>query len=55
MEGGKLSSKVDIITDYRYLISGNYIIFYKLDKSYVSIYRILYTKRDYIKILFSSR
>lgn len=50
--GMELSSKIDVVTDYRYLISGNYIVFYKKDDSYVSIYRILYAKRDYIKILF---
>ncbi|MGV8146510.1 MAG: type II toxin-antitoxin system RelE/ParE family toxin [Alkaliphilus sp.] len=52
MLGGELSAKVDILTNYRYLISGNYIIFYKADEKYVSIYRILYAKRDYNKILF---
>jgi addiction module RelE/StbE family toxin len=52
MLGGDLSSKVDISTDYRYLISGNYIVFYKVDNIYVSIYRILYARRDYTKILF---
>lgn len=50
--GLKLSSKIDVETNYRYLISGNYLIFYKVDKEYVSIYRILYARRDYIKILF---
>ena len=52
MLGGALSAKVDISTDYRYLISGNYIVFYKSDKEYVSIYLILYARRDYNKILF---
>lgn len=49
--GRKLSSKIGVITDYRYLISGKYIIFYKIDNIYVSIYRILYGKRDYTKLL----
>lgn len=52
MLGIELSSKIDVVTDYRYLITGNYIVFYKIDDNYVSIYRILYTRRDYIKILF---
>lgn len=50
--GIELSSKIDIVTDYRYLISGKYIIFYKIDDVYVSIYRVLYAKRDYTRILF---
>lgn len=55
MLGGLLSSKIDIPTDYRYLISGNYIMFYKADKKYVSIYRILHVSRDYNKILFKDK
>jgi len=54
MLGGSLSSKIDIITDYRYLISGNYIVFYKVDSIYISIYRIFHAKRDYLKILFNA-
>lgn len=53
--GPPLSSIVHIDTDYRFLISGKYIIFYKEDDEYVSIYRILYGARDYIKILFSDK
>lgn len=50
--GIELSSKIDVPTEYRYLICGNYIVFYKFDDVYVSIYRIVYSRRDYIKILF---
>lgn len=50
--GLELTLKIDMATDYRYIISGKYIIFYKVDESYVSIYRTLYGKRNYIKILF---
>lgn len=52
--GTPLSSKVAVKTDYRYLVSGNYIVFYKADEKYVSIYRILYGRMDYIKILFGN-
>ena len=50
--GVELSSKIDIVTDYRFLASGKYIIFYKIDDEYVYIYRILYGRRDYTRILF---
>ncbi len=50
--GVELSSKIDIATDYRFLVSDKYIIFYKVDEVYVSIFRILYVKRDYTRILF---
>ena len=55
MLGPSLSSIVRIDTDYRFLVSGKYIIFYKTENEYVSIYRILYGARDYIKILFSDK
>lgn len=50
--GKMLSNQINIDTDFRYIISGNYIIFYRVDKEYISIYRILYAGRDYLRILF---
>lgn len=50
--GTPLSSIIPIQTDYRFLVSGNYLVFYKADREYVSIYRILYGKRDYLSVLF---
>lgn len=50
--GIELSSKVEVLTDYRYLICGNHLVFYKIDDNYVSIYRILYSRREYVSILF---
>jgi plasmid stabilization system protein ParE len=38
--------------DYRYLVSGNYLIFYKIEDEYISVNRILYGRRDYLRILF---
>ena len=52
--GTELSSKINIQTDYRFIVCRNYLIFYKCDTKYVSIYRILYAKRDYLKILFTN-
>ena len=53
--GVSLSTKVSFPTDYRFLISGKYIIFYKIDEEFVSIYRILYGKRDYLKVIFKDK
>ncbi|MFG6114896.1 type II toxin-antitoxin system RelE/ParE family toxin [Halobacillus sp. MO56] len=53
--GMELKEKVELPTDYRYLICGNYLVFYKLDDEYISIYRILYSRRDYIKILLDDK
>jgi toxin ParE1/3/4 len=53
--GMSLNSKIDIPTDYRFLVSEEYIIFYKLEGKYVSIYRILNARMDYLKVLFTEK
>ena len=50
--GAPLSSVADVESDYRFLISGNYMIFYRTSGNDIYIDRILYGKRDYLKILF---
>lgn len=50
--GKKLSTVIDVETDFRYCVSGSYLIFYRVDSEYISIYRILYGRRDYARILF---
>ena len=50
--GPSLSTKVPFDTDYRFIVSGNYLVFYKVDNEYVSIYRVLYRRRDYLKVIF---
>ena len=50
--GAPLSSIIDVETDYRYLICGNYITFYRYENDTIFIIRILYKRRDYVKILF---
>ncbi len=50
--GALLSSIADIASDYRFIVSGNCIGFYRAYKSEVFIDRILYARRDYMRILF---
>ena len=50
--GTPLSSIADIESDYRFIVSGNYISFYRVYGSEVYIDRILYARRDYMRILF---
>ena len=50
--GASLAGLIGIKTDFRYLIWNNYVIFYRIDKEYASIYRILSSRQDYIRILF---
>lgn len=50
--GAALSALTDVNSDYRYLVSGNYIIFYRVTDKDVFVDRILYGRRDYMRILF---
>ncbi len=50
--GTLLSDVVGFDTNFRFVISGNYMVFYKLNNDIVYIVRILYGKRNYLNILF---
>lgn len=50
--GAPLYGKVEIQNDYRYLTSGNYLIFYRFENQEIYVVRIIYGKSDYMKILF---
>ena len=51
--GAPLNTKINIKTDYRFLVSGVYLIFYRVEGEFVSVYRVLNGVRDYLAILFS--
>lgn len=51
--GAPLSARYEDVGDYRYLVSGNYLTFYREDAENVYIDRVLYGKRDYVNLLFS--
>lgn len=50
--GAPLSSIVDIETNYRYLVCGSYIAFYRYEDDTVFIDRVLYARRNYMQSLF---
>ena len=50
--GTPLSSIADIGTDYRFLVSGNYMVFYRVQGNDVYIDRVLYGRSDYMRVLF---
>ena len=50
--GTPLSSVTDIESDYRFLTGGNYMVFYRVNGQDVYIDRVLYGRRDYLRILF---
>ena len=50
--GASLSSIADIDSDYRFIVCGNYISFYRVFGNEVYVDRVLYGRRDYMRILF---
>ncbi|MEA4970159.1 MAG: type II toxin-antitoxin system RelE/ParE family toxin [Candidatus Pelethousia sp.] len=50
--GAPLSSITGLESDYRFLVCGNYLAFYRVGESAIFVDRILYSRRDYIRILF---
>ena len=50
--GTPLSSIADVGTDYRFLVSGNYMVFFRVQGSDVYIDRVLYGRSDYMSALF---
>ena len=50
--GALLASIVNVDSDYRFIVSGNYLIFYRVSGMGVYVDRILYGRRDYLRILF---
>ena len=50
--GAPLSSVTDVESDYRFLVSGNYLAFYRAYGNTVYVERILYGRRDYLRTLF---
>ena len=50
--GTPLSSIADIGTDYRFLVSGNYMVFYRVQGNDIYIDRVLYGRSDYMSVLF---
>lgn len=50
--GASLSSIADVESDYRFLVTGSYLTFYRVYGSDVYVDRVLYGRRDYLRILF---
>lgn len=50
--GAHLSSIADVDDSYRFLVSGKYMIFYRVEGSNIYVDRVLYGRRDYLRILF---
>lgn len=55
LSGTSLYSIVDLETDYYFLVVKNYLVFYRFLNNVVYIDRVLYSKRDYLKVLFGTK
>ncbi len=49
--GTPLTSIAKTDTDYRYLVSGSYMVFYRVSGKDVYVDRVLYGRRDYLNAL----
>ncbi|NLD87160.1 MAG: type II toxin-antitoxin system RelE/ParE family toxin [Clostridiales bacterium] len=50
--GTSLSSIANVESDYRFLVHGNYLTFYRVHGDKIYVDRVLYGRRDYLHILF---
>ena len=51
--GTQLFFENDLFSGYRYMVSDNYLAFYRITNESVFVDRVIYGKRDYMKILFN--
>lgn len=52
--GAPLSSIANVEGGFRFLVAGNYLTFYRIESGEVYVDRILYGRRDYLRILFGN-
>ena len=50
--GTQLFFENNLFSGYRYMVSDNYLAFYRITNESVVVDRVIYGKRDYMKILF---
>mgnify|MGYP004512928561 CR=1 FL=1 len=48
--GTDLSKRVSFRTNYKYVVSGNYVVLYKIGQEYVEIYRVVNRYQDITKV-----
>ncbi len=53
--GIPVSRYVAFPTDYKFVLANNYSIFYRIEDKIVRVIRILYSKRDFVRILFEDK
>ncbi|MBR6296989.1 MAG: type II toxin-antitoxin system RelE/ParE family toxin [Treponema sp.] len=53
--GISVEKYVGFPTDYKFVLANNYSIFYRIEDEVVRIIRIMYSKRDFVRILFENK
>ena len=46
---------VSFPADYKFVLANNYSIFYRIEDKIVRVIRIMYSKRDFVRILFEDK
>lgn len=52
LSGTPLDNVINVKTDYRYISSGNYLLFYIPEKEKIKIVRVIHGSRDFPHLLF---
>ena len=52
LAGQPLFSIANVESDYRFLVHGHYLTFYRVQGDEVYVDRVIYGRRDYLRILF---
>lgn len=52
--GISLSERTGVVAELRYIVTGKYMAFYKQEKEYLSVVRILDVRTDYMAALFEN-
>lgn len=53
--GPALTAVTDASSDERFLVCGNYLVFYSVTRENIFIDRVLYGRRDYLRVLFGEQ
>ena len=53
--GIDLAAKTERHTSLKYIVTSNYVIFYRLDGNYVSIIRVLDYRMDCMRVMFAKK
>lgn len=54
MAGASITTIAEVDSEYRFLVAGNYLVFYRVKAQNIYVDRILYGRRNYLKILLSN-